>query len=100
MKNYFFILFSLIISGCAALPEPVFSPKEGNLRVVTYNVNWGGADPDKIAGYLDQADADLIFLQETHRQWEDYFKKHLNHRYRYFLCNITFYRSPYSSKLS
>ncbi len=83
MKHFISGVFILIFSGCFILPEPDFSPVESNLKVITYNVNWGGAYPYRIVEYIKKSNADIIFLQETHKQWENYLVKHLSYRYKY-----------------
>jgi endonuclease/exonuclease/phosphatase family metal-dependent hydrolase len=57
------------LSGCASLPKPDFAPPGQSLRVVTYNVNIVG-DARRIVGFLDEARADIVCLQETHPHWE------------------------------
>jgi len=50
-----------------ALPLPL---AEGNLTVVSYNVNFGLAGDQAIIELIRELDADVVFLQETHRGWE------------------------------
>ena len=90
------------------LPQPVFSPEQSHLKVVTYNVNWGFANPENVVNFLTEAGTDIVCLQETHRQWETALKARLKQRYphcvfkewgaaggiaimsRYELKNVTF----------
>ncbi|MCP4163353.1 MAG: hypothetical protein GY760_25105 [Deltaproteobacteria bacterium] len=83
MRVCIVLLLTLVLSSCIKPAEPIFSPVESNLKVITYNVNWGGAGVNQIINYLDKADADVVFLQETNKQWEYYLTKHLNYRYQY-----------------
>ena len=41
-----------------------------NLRMMTYNVNFGGAAIDLAVAAIAEADADLVCLQETTPAWE------------------------------
>lgn len=77
------LLLVVLVVGCASLPEPDMAPAELALRVVTYNINWGGPNPKQVARFLLEADADLICLQETHREWEAFLKSHLSESYPY-----------------
>ncbi|MHC4553493.1 MAG: endonuclease/exonuclease/phosphatase family protein [Planctomycetota bacterium] len=75
-------IYITLLSGCQSLPKPVFEPQGDCLRLVTYNVNWGG-NPQRVTHFLEVIDADIICLQETHPQWENYFKNHLSITYPY-----------------
>jgi endonuclease/exonuclease/phosphatase family metal-dependent hydrolase len=77
------LLAIVFVAGCASLPEPNFAPDEPSLRVVTYNINWGGPQPEQVARFLSESDADLICLQETHRQWESFLRSQLSASYPY-----------------
>ncbi len=70
-------------AGCTNLPEPVFYPDQPHLKVVTYNVNWGFAQPQNVVDYLAKTNADVVCLQETHWHWEIYLKQHLGRPYPY-----------------
>lgn len=83
MKSTSLLLTMVFLVGCASLPESDLAPGEPALRVVTYNINWGGPNPLQVADFLLHADADLICLQETHRQWETFLKSHLAGSYPY-----------------
>ncbi len=71
------------MAGCASLPEPDLAPPAPAFKIVTYNVNWGCPYPGRVMRFLSQTDADLICLQETHRQWERDLKKELQALYPY-----------------
>ena len=81
MRILLFLLSSLVLASCSSLPEPQMNPVEPHLKVVTYNVNWGGNKADLVARYLIESDADIIFLQETHKAWEKYLKHFLAAKY-------------------
>ena len=78
----FMLLCLLSCVGCArtvpqqahAAPEPPVGP---TVRVLTYNVNWGGARPDLAVAAIREADADVVCLQETTPEWETYLRAEL-----------------------
>ncbi len=70
MRLLLFLLPLVLLVGCASLPEPALAPAAPTLRIVTYNINWGCPNPNQVAQFLLESDADVICLQETHRQWE------------------------------
>ncbi|MBN2314223.1 MAG: endonuclease/exonuclease/phosphatase family protein [Sedimentisphaerales bacterium] len=76
-----------LIGGCSSQNEADFHPRQAHIKIVTYNVNWGFVNPDKVAEYLSSEAADIICLQETHRRWESFLKAHLSNEYPY----ATFY---------
>jgi len=73
----------IILSGCAAQRVADFSPAQPHVKVVTYNVNWGFAQPQKVVDFLAEADAGIVCLQETHSQWEAVLKNRLAWSYPY-----------------
>ena len=84
MKNSILLLISaLCISGCKTHPQAIFQPAEPHIKVVTYNVNWGFVNPSNVIDFLAQSDADIIFLQETHRYWQAALESQLTEAYPY-----------------
>jgi len=86
MYRFGFLLSAAILfvtCGCSQRQEGTFFPDEPSVRVVTYNVNWGFSNPGEVARFLDQADADVVCLQETHSRWEVYLKSSLGCKYPY-----------------
>jgi endonuclease/exonuclease/phosphatase family metal-dependent hydrolase len=84
MKQLLLILITAALaSGCASLPAPDFEPTQTSFTVLTYNVNWGGGGAEAVSDFLWQSDADLICLQETHRQWESHLRRRLSKTYPY-----------------
>lgn len=77
------ILLASMAVGCRTHPRPEFAPSLPSLRIVTYNINWGGANAPLIARYLREIDADIVFLQESHANWEQYLHQHLGQTYPY-----------------
>lgn len=72
-----------------ALPVPLAGTPE--LRVLTFNINFGvGEDPRNVAA-VAEADADLVLLQETTEASEQAFREVLSGRYPHMLfrecCN-------------
>lgn len=53
---------------------------EATLKVMSFNVNFGGPDTTSIAA-IANADADLVLLQETTSDWEQEIRKNLSKRY-------------------
>jgi endonuclease/exonuclease/phosphatase family metal-dependent hydrolase len=74
---------SVLAAGCPRLPEPNFSPTEPNITIVTYNVNYGFVHPKNVIDFLIAADADIVFLQETHIYWEAALEEALAGAYPY-----------------
>ncbi|MDX2090564.1 MAG: endonuclease/exonuclease/phosphatase family protein [Kofleriaceae bacterium] len=73
----------LLLSACAKSGAGVEAgtPDAGQLRVVSYNVNFGLAgDPEGVRA-LAPLNADLIFLQETNEVWEQAFIDAFQRRY-------------------
>ena len=63
----------VIIGGCQQFDDlrwPNFAPTRPHLSVVTYNVNFGLAQPDNVTQFLTESEAAVICLQETHPRWE------------------------------
>jgi endonuclease/exonuclease/phosphatase family metal-dependent hydrolase len=77
------IVLLVFLAGCAPQRQPDFTPDKPHLKVVTYNVNWGFSQPQIVVGFLAEADADIVCLQETHSRWEAELKKQLAVRYPY-----------------
>jgi len=76
------LIICLVCIGCRSLPQPNFSPTEPHLKMLTYNVNWGG-NRQGVIDFLQKSDADIICLQETHPQWENELMTHLKKQYPY-----------------
>jgi hypothetical protein len=75
------LALSVVLLGCARMPEPVLQPTGPHLRVVSYNINWGGGGAEAVVAYLRSVDADLVFLQETHPRWEQLLRARLGDVY-------------------
>ena len=64
------------LCGCRATRVAQI-PAGPHLRVLTYNVNWGGYRADLALQAIRDSDADIVCLQETTPQWEDYLRQSL-----------------------
>lgn len=84
------LIASLVLSGCAQssteTTERLIEPAEARqLKVMTYNVNYGIAgDLDTILA-IQHEDADLVLLQETNAAWERALREHLASMYPHML---------------
>lgn len=58
-------------------------PTAPHFRVLTYNVNWGGARPDLAVEIIRRSRAEIVCLQETTPQWEQYLRQELGRDYRF-----------------
>jgi endonuclease/exonuclease/phosphatase (EEP) superfamily protein YafD len=65
----------LLLTGCVHATRTPRVPTEPTLRVAVYNVNYGLAgDADTLAA-IGATNADVIFLEETNREWERAIRK-------------------------
>lgn len=71
------------ILSLAASPAQVDAGSRGELRVLSYNLNYGRAGSASILRVIEEADADLVVLQETHAGWERALEARLAKRYPY-----------------
>lgn len=76
------VIFAL---GCGEDPAPPSGTLRGaasseSLWVLTYNVNFERPS-DATVRAIEEADADLVFLQETHERWERSIRRRLGDRY-------------------
>ncbi len=61
------------------------SPAHGqSVRVATYNLNWGNRRGDQVIDAITTANADILCLQETTVQSEQFLRRHLADRYPEF----------------
>lgn len=83
MCRILLLLVFALLSSCASLPKPEFTPAQDSIKVVTYNVNWGAKRMEVVADFLQKENADVVFLQETHPEWEQYLKATTRDMYPY-----------------
>ena len=85
MRTICMLLLIELICGCAARPpeRPPLTIDRPNLRIMTYNVNFGGAGMNDAVAAIAEADADIVCLQETTRAWERQLRHGLGTIYPY-----------------
>ena len=66
------------------------------IRVATYNLNWGNRRGDQVIDAITAANADVLCLQETTRQSEEFLKRRLADRYPEF-CSAG-YKGKYGAE--
>lgn len=71
-----------LLCGCRAT-RTAQVPTAPHIRVLTYNVNWGGARPDLAADAIRRSGAEIVCLQETTPQWEEYLRQALGREYTF-----------------
>jgi endonuclease/exonuclease/phosphatase (EEP) superfamily protein YafD len=68
------------------MPAPL-KKAAGQLKVLTFNVNWGGVDMPRSAAAIARSHADVVALQETTPAWQRFLQKRFKADYphqRYF----------------
>jgi endonuclease/exonuclease/phosphatase family metal-dependent hydrolase len=73
-------LLAGLLCGCRATRN-AHLPAGPHLHVLTYNVNWGGLRPDSAVAIIQRSGADIVCLQETNPQWEQYLRQALEAEY-------------------
>jgi len=64
-------VIAALLAGCSAAPRQVRAPgPEPALRVMTYNVNFGIPGDGPTLAAIEAGKADVVFLQEINRPWE------------------------------
>jgi endonuclease/exonuclease/phosphatase (EEP) superfamily protein YafD len=66
--------------GCRHISEPR-TPDGRHVRVLTYNVNWGGPGAEATLEIIRHSGADIVCLQETTPEWERYIAAALRTNY-------------------
>lgn len=72
-----------LAGGCHSttrVAEPATGP---HFTMLTYNVNWGGPQPDLAADIIRKSRADIVCLQETSPEWEAYLRQALGSDYSF-----------------
>lgn len=67
------LFFLLVVSGCAQATRTPRNPSPDvpNIKVMSYNVNYGLAGDASIIKVIESAECHVVFLQETTPDWED-----------------------------
>lgn len=88
---------SAVISGLEPAPRAVRGrgPDSSQLRVATFNVYYE-TGPQGSADAVAQVDADILCLQESTKQWEEFSQKQLADRYPYRI----FHHEPYAGGMA
>src|SRR6266480_4414441 len=79
MKFYCLLLLLMAVS-CAAqqTQRPIPPLDQHSLRILTYNVNFGGVAMHQATAAIAEADADIVCLQETTPSWENVLRRDLS----------------------
>ena len=90
MARLILLAVVVLLAGCAARPAapravPLKVPSEPHIRVGTYNVNYGAPDPRSVLAAIEQADADILCVQESTPQWETLLRQRFAARYPHML---------------
>ena len=75
------LLLVLVACSEVTLKPPPAAPAANQVRVMSYNVNFGIAGDRKTIDAIETAGADIVFLQETNTRWERAIVKRLADRY-------------------
>jgi endonuclease/exonuclease/phosphatase family metal-dependent hydrolase len=80
MKRYLVVLLLALLTGCHSVRQAE-APAGPHFRLLTYNVNWGRPRPELAAEIIQQSGADIVCLQETTPQWEQFLRSALSNDY-------------------
>src|SRR5262245_55782452 len=84
VKQFLFgVALLAIVTGCRSTRHAEV-PAGPNFRILTYNVNWGGAHPELAAQAIRDSGADIVCLQETTPDWETNLRSELGKEYSLF----------------
>jgi endonuclease/exonuclease/phosphatase family metal-dependent hydrolase len=75
-----FILLAACLCSCRTTRRAE-APANPSFHIFTYNVNWGGARPDLATEIIRRNGADIVCLQETTPEWEQFLRRELAHDY-------------------
>ena len=71
----------LLLPACRPDRREFEQPTGPHFSLLTYNVNWGAADPAGVLRAIALADADIVCLQETTPVWERHLRPRLADTY-------------------
>jgi endonuclease/exonuclease/phosphatase (EEP) superfamily protein YafD len=76
------LILSLMLLGCRSVrqPEPL---QPSSFKVLSYNVNWGGAGAEEVVQIIRDSDAEIVCLQETTPEWELFLKRQIGREYSF-----------------
>ena len=77
------LFFLLVVSGCAQATRTPRNPSPDvpNIKVMSYNVNYGLAGDGSIIEVINTADCHVVFLQETTPDWEQALQEAFEEKY-------------------
>jgi len=84
MDGLRFLALAIVVTLTALCADVTATqPTAATLRVATYNINWGNRDLKTMVATIEQADADVVCLQETTKQSEVYLQRNLRESYHH-----------------
>ena len=73
--NYVVCLIAcFLLVGCRSARQ-VEELSANSFRLVSYNVNWGGAGAEGVAKIIRESEAEIVCLQETTPDWEGFLRR-------------------------
>jgi endonuclease/exonuclease/phosphatase family metal-dependent hydrolase len=83
MKSAIALLFIMSVSlGCRSVRQPE-ALERADFKLLTYNVNWGGAGADEVARIIRESGAEIVCLQETTPEWKRILKRDVGREYSF-----------------
>ena len=76
------LLIPLFAIGCRSTRHAENLP-ESQFSVMTYNVNWGGPGAKETAEMIRRSSAEIVCLQETSPEWEQFLRGELKGNYSF-----------------
>src|SRR5262245_37106748 len=83
MKQFLLLFAVLALATGCHRTRRAETPTGPNFHILTYNVNWGGARPELAAQAIRDSAADIVCLQETTPEWEQYLRGTLSKDYSF-----------------
>jgi endonuclease/exonuclease/phosphatase (EEP) superfamily protein YafD len=71
---------AVLSTGCRSVRQ-AHSADGSQMRIVTYNLNWGAPEPGTAAAIIKKTRADIVCLQETSIEWEKHLRALLADEY-------------------
>ena len=71
----------VLLTAVAGCGQPAEAPSGPHFAVMTYNVNFGMPGAEQAVAAIDEADCDIVCLQETTPAWEKLLRARLGGRY-------------------
>jgi endonuclease/exonuclease/phosphatase family metal-dependent hydrolase len=87
----FVLIIGLSCGGCRTM-RTATEPTTPHIRMLTYNINYGGARPDLAVEIIRNSGAEIVCLQETTPQWAQYLRQALGPDYRFMQFRDSQYR--------